>query len=65
MDTVATRPRLPREARGLSCGRIDAVEAVRLRGDAIAATALSDTPGRPRLGPKRLKIGTETSHDLA
>ena len=64
MDTVATRPRLPHETRRLSCGRIDAVEAVRLRGDAIAAAARSDTPGRPRLGPKRLKFGPETSHDL-
>jgi len=43
---------------------MDGVAASCRREDAIAATALSDTPGRPRLGPKQLKIGKETSHDL-
>ena len=37
---------------------------VRSRDDAIAATAVSDTPRRPRRGPKRLKLEKETSHDL-
>ena len=37
IDTVA-KPRLfVRETRGLSCGRVDAVEAVRYRADAIDA----------------------------
>jgi hypothetical protein len=30
-DGVATRPRLPRETRGLSCGRIDVVAATTSR----------------------------------
>ena len=40
-DSVATRPRHAREARGLSCDRIGGVEALRHRVDAIAATASS------------------------
>ena len=37
-DIVTKRPRLSHEACRLSCGRIDGVEAVRHRVDAIAAT---------------------------
>ena len=37
-DTVTKRPGLSHEACRLSCGRIDGVEAVRHRVDAIAAT---------------------------
>ena len=36
-DSVATRPRLPRETRGLSDGHVDGVEATRLHEDAVDA----------------------------
>ena len=42
-DTVAKLPRLPRETRRLSCGRVDDVEATRHRVDAIAATTSSSS----------------------
>ena len=42
-DAVATRPRLSHEARGLSGGCIDVVEAVWHRIDAIAATTSSSS----------------------
>ena len=38
IDTVARLPLYIHETRGLSCGRIDCVEAVRHRVDAIDAT---------------------------
>ena len=65
-------PARPAYGRGLaptpspqvSRGRIDGVAASCRREDAIAATVLSDTQGRPRLGPKQLKIQEETTHDL-
>ena len=37
-DRVATQPRLPRETRRLSDGRVEGVKAVRHRDDAIDAT---------------------------
>ena len=37
-DGVATRPRLPRETRGLSCDHEDGVEARRHHDDAVDAT---------------------------
>ena len=43
MDSVATRPRLPHEARGRSGGRVDDVEAVQSHEDAIAATTSSSS----------------------
>ena len=42
-DAVAKPPRLSRETRGLSCGRIDDVEATRHRVDAVAATTSSSS----------------------
>jgi len=72
-ETVS-RDRLPRATRGLSCDDVDGVTAVRHRVDAVAAArsrrrhrrdrVLSDTPRRPRRGPKQLKIEKETTHDL-
>ena len=42
-DTVAKLPRLPRETRRLSCGRIDDVEAAQHRVDAVDATTPSSS----------------------
>ena len=41
--------------------RVDGVAAALSREDAIDATAVSDTPRRPRRGPNRLKFGPETT----
>ena len=45
MDSVATRPWLPRETRGLSYGHVDDVEATRAREDPAKFSA-------PRRGPR-------------
>jgi hypothetical protein len=37
-DSVATQPRLPRETRRLSDGRVEGVKAVRHHDDAVDAT---------------------------
>ena len=42
-DAVAKPPRLSRETRGLSCGRVDAVEATRHRVDAVAPATSSSS----------------------
>ena len=42
-DTVAKLPRLPHETRRLSCGRVDVVDAVQHRVDAIDATTSSSS----------------------
>ena len=52
----------PRETHGLSCDHDDGATAACSHEDAIAATARSDTPRRPRRGPNRLKFGPETTH---
>ena len=48
-DGVVKPPRLPRETRGLSDGRVDAVAATRAHDDAIDATA-----SRSRSFPRRV-----------
>ena len=65
---------LRHKTRGLSCDHVDGVAATWSHEDAVAAAlsrrrhrrdrVLSDTPRRPRRGPKRLKLEKETTHDL-
>ena len=69
-DAVTTRPQLPHEARGLSYGRVDGVEASWHRDDAVrveavcveapsgrdASSAAREAPARPR-GPHRAARG--------
>ena len=44
--------------------RVDGVAAALSREDAIAATAVSDTPRRPRRGPNGPEIEKETTHGI-